>query len=193
MTHLFEKLPLIADTKVDVKVRRFIAVLRQAIIDGDLLDEDVTYTAGGMILGGLTAGELVTSDSSGKLISSDTDEVIDDRVSALIQDGTGITWTYVDASDSLTADLQSATTATLGGIRKGDAVDDSEQSAITLTAVTDPADTPASADALRDDLVANTIPDLKTRDTELETAIETLAGEVNDLLFELRSGGILST
>ena len=37
--------------------------------------------------------------------ASDLAEVIDDRVDALIQDGTDITWTYVDASGTLTAQL----------------------------------------------------------------------------------------
>ena len=41
--------------------------------------------------------------------------------------------------------------------------------------VTDPADTPADADALRDDLVANTIPSIETELTNLRNAVATLA------------------
>lgn len=81
---------------------------------------------------------------------------------------------------------------------------DSAQNAITLTAVssavTDPADAPATVDALRDDLVANALNEIETalgnlatRDTELETAIETLAGEFNDLLAKLRTSGAIAS
>lgn len=42
----------------------------------------------------------------------------------------------------------------------------------TIAAISDPADTPVSADALRDDLVANTLP-------EIRNAIATLAGQLN--------------
>lgn len=81
---------------------------------------------------------------------------------------------------------------------------DSGEDTITLSSVTttltDPADTPADADALRDDLVATTIPEietalaaLETRDGELETSIETLAGEFNSLLAKLRSANLLET
>lgn len=38
-----------------------------------------------------------------------TDERVDDRVSNLIQNGTGIGWTYVDGSNTLTANLQDPT------------------------------------------------------------------------------------
>lgn len=44
-----------------------------------------------------------------------------------------------------------------------------------LTAIPDPANTPASADALRDDLVANTLPTLRN-------AIASLAAKVNAIL-----------
>lgn len=42
-----------------------------------------------------------------KLLESidDLDEAIDDRVGALIQDGTGITWVYDDAADTLTGNV----------------------------------------------------------------------------------------
>jgi hypothetical protein len=36
---------------------------------------------------------------------TDFSEAVDDRVSLLIQDGTGITWTYVDAAGTLTANI----------------------------------------------------------------------------------------
>lgn len=46
----------------------------------------------------------------------------------------------------------------------------------TLEAIPDPADTPASADALRDDIVANLLPPLRNNLADLATAINTLIG-----------------
>lgn len=64
--------------------------------------------------------------------------------------------------------------------------------------VTDPADTPADADVLRDDLVANTIPSMESRLTEIRNAVATLADYNNDLGAKvaalsaaLRAAGIL--
>ena len=37
-----------------------------------------------------------------------TNERVDDRVAALIQDGTGLSWTYVDGSDTLTGNVSLA-------------------------------------------------------------------------------------
>ncbi len=56
----------------------------------------------------------------------------------------------------------------------------------TIAALTDPADAPATADILRDDLVANLIP-------ELRDAIASLAAEVNDLRAKMRTAGHLET
>jgi hypothetical protein len=89
--------------------------------------------------------------------------------------------------------ISAATTTTLGGVLEAAARTDSSESAITLTAVTMPADTPVDADALRDDLVANALPNLETRTDELETSVETLAGEFNDLLAKLRTSGTLDS
>lgn len=52
--------------------------------------------------------------------------------------------------------------------------------ALTLAAVTDPGDLPASVDALRDDLVANAIP-------EIRNALSSIADQVNDLRTALRN------
>ena len=52
-------------------------------------------------------------------------------------------------------------------------------------AITDPADSPASADALRDDLVANTIPEIKA-------ALDALGAKLNALLLALETGEILA-
>jgi hypothetical protein len=101
-------------------------------------------------------------------------------------------------------EVANATATVTGAVLKSAARADSSQNAITLTgvttSVTDPGDSPANVDALRDDLVANTIPDIEgdmanlaTRDTELETAVETLATEFNDLLAKLRTSGALTS
>jgi hypothetical protein len=53
-------------------------------------------------------------------------------------------------------------------------------------AITDPADTPADADALRDDLVANAIPDT-------ESALNALGTKINSILSALETAGILAS
>lgn len=55
----------------------------------------------------------------------------------------------------------------------------------TLQALTDPADTPASADALRDDLVANLIPELRNNFADL-------AAKVNAILNALQAAGMVT-
>ncbi len=60
-----------------------------------------------------------------------------------------------------------------------------EADASTSHAITDPADAPASADALRDDLVANTIP-------SIEAALNALGTKTNNILSKLESAEILA-
>lgn len=55
----------------------------------------------------------------------------------------------------------------------------------TLQALTDPADTPADADALRDDLVANMIPEIRNNFADL-------AAQMNAFRTSLRNAGIMS-
>lgn len=50
----------------------------------------------------------------------------------------------------------------------------------TVQALPDPADAPASADALRDDLVANLIPALRNNTADLAAKINTLIADMND-------------
>lgn len=111
------------------------------------------------------------------------------------------------------ANLPAATTTNKGAVKQASAVPD--QSALTdgsggtsgdgtvgaiSTDITDPADSPADADALRDDLVANTIPSVEQRLAECRDAVATLAAyctsledKVNDLLTKLRAAGALET
>lgn len=58
--------------------------------------------------------------------------------------------------------------------------------ATTSHAITDPADTPADADALRDDLVANTIPDI-------ESALDDLGTKINAILTRLETLGLFAS
>lgn len=50
----------------------------------------------------------------------------------------------------------------------------------TLQALTDPADAPGTADALRDDLVANLIPELRNNLADLAAKINALIIHMND-------------
>lgn len=52
--------------------------------------------------------------------------------------------------------------------------------------ITDPADSPANADALRDDLVANAIPDI-------EAALDALGAKINLILTALETAEVLKT
>lgn len=60
-----------------------------------------------------------------------------------------------------------------------------EADASTSHALTVPADSPASADALRDDLVSNTIP-------SIETALNNLGTKINNILSKLETAEILA-
>lgn len=98
-----------------------------------------------------------------------------------------------DITVTRTLTIAAATTAAVGVVKQAVARTDSGQDTVTLSSVVDPTDSPATADALRDDLVANVLPIYATRDGELETAVETLAAEFNDLLAKLRTAGVLNT
>lgn len=72
-----------------------------------------------------------------------------------------------------------------------DAIDDLEGTVggtanDTLTAITDPGDAPADADALRDDLVTNTIPTIEANFTDLQA-------KVNAILAALRAAKIIAS
>lgn len=79
----------------------------------------------------------------------------------------------------LTTGSSSAAIASLTGTVGGTAND-------AMTAITDPADTPADADALRDDLVANVIPTIAANLTNLQA-------KVNAILAALRTANIIAT
>ncbi len=61
-----------------------------------------------------------------------------------------------------------------------------------LTAVTDPTDTPGTADALRDDLVAEAIPDLVARDAALKVSVDLLVTKVNAVIAALVAANLMA-
>jgi len=61
-----------------------------------------------------------------------------------------------------------------------------EADASTSHTITDPADSPASADALRDDLVANTIP-------SIESALNSLGTKINNILAKLEAAEVVAS
>ena len=63
---------------------------------------------------------------------------------------------------------------------------DHEADASTAHGITAPGDAPASADALRDDLVANTIP-------SIESALNALGTKINNILAKLETAEVLSS
>jgi len=83
-----------------------------------LIADSASTIKDGLILDDLTASQFVKTNGSKQLVSStiastditDFDEAVDDRVAVLIQDGTGLTWTYVDGSNTLTGNVQDDTT-----------------------------------------------------------------------------------
>jgi hypothetical protein len=80
------------------------------------MDDDLLfYDSGDWVNRALTGADLGAIDtddiSEGASNLYFTDERVDDRVAALIQDGTGISWTYDDGSDTLTADIGGLTTS----------------------------------------------------------------------------------
>lgn len=102
-----------------------------------------------------------------------------------VNDDTTYTGPIVVVSDNPTSNTwnklawQTATVAQMtdnsGGSSGGD----------TIAAITTPADSPATADALRDDLVANALP-------EIRDAIATLAAKVNELQTAMKTAGSMA-
>lgn len=105
------------------------------------------------------------TDPTHVLRKSDTDTFTKQSHITHLTDGTGGT-----ANDTLTA---------LGGITI--LTDSSGGTANnTVQALTDPVDTPLTADALRDDLVANIIPELRNNFADVSAKINALIADMND-------------
>lgn len=163
------------------------------------LDED-----GGLVV---TSGELGIDliASSGLTLSASGLGVDVQGVLAIDASGVKLNFNTAGLSDVAgVLTLDPATSGNIGGVKQGGSVADTTANAVTLTSVsttvTDPADAPVDADALRDDLVANALAEIRTalgnlatRDTELESAIENAGTILNALISRLESSGAIAT
>jgi hypothetical protein len=137
----------------------------------------------------LTASRLVASNASKELVSSDLASWIAGTADEItvIDDGDGtVTLSLpnnikVDGLTASTLILADASKKLSSHIKDSHIVD-----AETSHSITDPADTPADADTLRDDLVTNTIP-------ALESALNALGTKLNSVLSALENAKILET
>lgn len=120
-----------------------------------------TISIVGALLSGLTATRLLATDGSKNLAST--------SASSWIAGGEGITIT--DDGDG---------TATIAVKQQGLIPDATDSHSIT-----DPADSPADADALRDDLVANALP-------EIVAALDALGAKINTILDALIAAEIIA-
>lgn len=155
-------------------------------VTGSSAVRSVNYDQRGEYLFALDSGS-DTPKVGGLAFLADDDEVSTTSTHGVIagvftRPGEGGGW-YVDIGKrgvwvGLTTGSSSAAIADLGG-SIGTAND-------TMTAITDPADTPADADALRDDLVTNTIP-------SIENNLADLQAKVNAILAALRTANIIAT
>jgi len=109
----------------------------------------------------LDAGNISTDTTTGMQIATSTSQKIAFYGATPIPQPTTYTQTYSASTSTHAARTASALTDSIGG-----------SVGTTLAAIPDPADSPATADALRDDLVANVLP--KIRD-----ALSSLADQVN--------------
>lgn len=151
-----------------------------AIPDGEIIDSDSEQQLENKTFAELTGSKLLASDGSGGL--SETDlfgwvEGTSGRIS-VTDDGDGtITLTVpLKASFGITSDA--------GGLSLNQQINISNLS--TSTSITDPADTPADADTLRDDIVANTIPDI-------ESTLDDHATKINAILALLLAAEIMAS
>lgn len=89
-----------------------LTVESNSVIDQDLSSDSTTVTFAGLTIGsldgvlkassGVVAGSATTSDLPEGSNLYFTDERVDDRVSSLLQDASGLTWTYNDVANTLT-------------------------------------------------------------------------------------------
>lgn len=147
-------------------------------------------TAGGLqatstgIAAKLKSGGGLDVDSSGLFVSSSAygfGTINCPSGNDPVADATNDTLNLV-AGDGLTITGDSTSDTVTFAVKKQAHEDD----ASTSHAITDPGDSPASADALRDDLVTNTIP-------AIETALNALGTKLNNILSKLETAQILAS
>ena len=128
---------------------------------------------------------------SGLSVDADGLQTVIKADSGLSVDADGLQ-TVIKADSGLSVDadgLQMAIKANSGLAVDADGLQLKQQAhiedAATAHTITDPADTPADADALRDDLVTNTIP-------AIENALDALGTKINSLLDALETAEVLA-
>ena len=154
---------------------------------GDLVGTSDSQTISGKTFSELTASRIVASDGNKKLQSINISDWIEAAASAGLTitddgDGTMSITVKVKADSGLTIDasgLQTVLKTGFGVIVDADGLQLKQQANIADASeshtITDPADSPATADALRDDLVTNAIP-------EIEGALDALGAKINAIL-----------
>jgi len=118
-----------------------------------------------------------------------TDALRKGQLGILVEgDNQGITGSYDDATGTLTLSIQIRTSYGLSVTANGLQLKKQAHvaDASVAHAITGPADSPASADALRDDLVANTIP-------SIVSALNSLGATINAVLFALENAEVLAS
>lgn len=118
-----------------------------------------------------------------------TDAVTKNQLALLVGgDNLGIEATVDEATGKITLALKIRASYGLAVSTNGLALKKQEHivDATAVHTLTAPADTPATADALRDDLVTNTLPSIKT-------AVDNLGAKLNALLLALETAEVLAS
>ncbi|MCP4897892.1 MAG: hypothetical protein GY906_13045 [bacterium] len=133
-----------------------------------------------------------------------------DRCVCLVNDTTA-GWVLVmsDGTNWIILGKSAVDPSDLGGTSGGTGtvvVTVTKPTALGAISVTDPADSPATADALRDDLVTNAIAEIRTHLTDHKTALDTIEGtsidemrdsiegiqaKINGILAAMRTAGMM--
>jgi hypothetical protein len=135
--------------------------------------------------------QTVIKAASGLKVDADGLQTVIKAASGLAVDADGLQ-TVIKAASGLAVDadgLQTVIKSASGLKVDADGLQLKQQAhiadAATAHAITDPADTPADADALRDDLVTNTIP-------AIESGLDALGTKINSLLAALETAEVLA-
>lgn len=165
--------------------------------DGDANALYVDASANTVQVGAATASDSAKFYVSGKLSTSGEAEINGD----LNHDGSNVGFYGVTPAARPTAYTQTYSTATRthSNPTASTLTDSSGGTAnTTVQALTDPADAPASADALRDDLVANLIPELRNNFADLAAQVNALIVDIanakqvlNQVVDDLQTNGLL--
>jgi hypothetical protein len=167
--------------------------------DTDTYDDGETFqglytdgeiTVGDLTIKGLTGGRFVGTDINKKLVSF-TNFVWNDSGKQLQVKSGAAALSATDTFQMYGADASGAGTAAAHFISEDSKIvrlypESHIVDASVAHSITDPADTPADADVLRDDLVLNTIP-------SIETALNNLGIKVNAILTAIETIGLLKT